>query len=181
MRQPAGSVVAAQFEVAFNAGKVSAGAPVKTARLAHHTVKSREIAPGLRRTLIYSANNGVILGTNGPMATLPCLVPPLETVGSGPLTPDHVILAAVDGQALAPVVLSAGTIFVHPVNVLPDGQVQFFLYSTEDQRYLIQATTNLVDWVTLSTNTATGSFMDLMDIDAAGHPYRFYRWQSLPP
>ena len=36
-----------------------------------------------------------------------------------------------------------------------------FLASDADQRYLIQASTNLVDWVNISTNLGIGSFMDL--------------------
>jgi hypothetical protein len=155
--------VAAQFDVAFNA------------------VKSRQIAPGVRRTLAYSLSNTNVPGTNGPIVTLPFTVSPQETAGSGPLTPGNVILARADGTALAPVGLSAGTIFVRTVNLLPDGHVQFFLPSTNDQRYAIQATSNLVDWVNISTNTATGEFMDLLDVDAAGLPYRFYRWELLTP
>ena len=34
---------------------------------------------------------------------------------------------------------------------------------------------NLVNWVDVSTNIAIGSFMDLVDMDAATYPYRFYR------
>ncbi|HUR46470.1 MAG TPA: hypothetical protein VMZ27_11390, partial [Candidatus Saccharimonadales bacterium] len=63
------------------------------------------------------------------------------------------------------------------VNFLPDGHVQFFLPVTPDQRYIIQGTTDLIHWSNLSTNVATGSFLDLIDLDAASHPYRFYRWQ----
>jgi hypothetical protein len=179
LRQPAGSAAAAQFDVAFNAGKVSAGAPVATARLANHTVRSREIAPGVRRTLVYSLTNAAVAGTNGAIVTLPFTVSPQETVGSGPLTPDNVILARADGTALAPVSLGAGTIFVRPVNPLPDGTVQFFLPSTNDQRYAIQATTNFVEWLNISTNTATGDFINLLDPGATNHPYRFYRWELL--
>jgi hypothetical protein len=174
-------VVAAQFDVAFNVGKVNAGGAVGTTRLANHTVKSREIAPGVRRTLVYSLNNTNFAGTDGAIVNLPFTVSLQETVSSGPLTPGNVILARPDGTAVVPVSLSAGTIFVRPVNLLPNGHVQFFLYSTEGERYIIQATTNLVDWVNISTNTATSSFMDLVDIDAASYPFRFYRWELLAP
>ncbi len=181
LRQPMGSTVAAQFDVAFNASKINGGAAIGTPRLANHTVKSREVSPGVRRTLIYSASNAAVSGTNGPIVSLLFTVSPQETVGSGPLTPGNVVLATPDGNALAPVSLSIGTIFVRPVNLLPNGHVQFFLSSTEGQRYAIQATTDLVNWVNISTNTATSSFMHLVDIDAAAYPYRFYRWELLSP
>ncbi len=71
LRQPPGGAVAAQFDVAFNAGKVSAGGSMATERLANHTVKSREIAPGVRRTLIYSLNNtNVTVARRGTNVTL---------------------------------------------------------------------------------------------------------------
>ena len=181
LRQPAGGAVAAQFDVAFNAGKVSGGGPVATARLAQHTVKSREIAPGVRRTLVYSLSNTNMTGTNGSIVQMPFTVSPQETVGSGPLTPSNVIVARADGTALAPVSLSVGRIFVQPVNLLPDGQAQFFLPSTEGRRYVIQASSNLVHWVAISTNLAASSFMDLEDINAGGYPHRFYRWELLSP
>jgi Cohesin domain len=181
LRQPLSSAVAAQFDVSFNPAKVTAGDPVGTDRLGNHVVKSREIAPGLRRTLVYSLDNAFLTGTNGALLDFPFTVSPQERVGSGPLTPGNILLANADGAALDPVGSSAGTIFVRPVNVEPDGHVQFFLLSTEGQRYAIQATTNLQDWINISTNVSTGGFMDLIDVDAPHYPYRFYRWELLPP
>lgn len=175
------NVIAGQVDMAFNVSRVSVGSPVATARVGNHVVKSREIAPGVRRTLIYSASNAVIAGTNGAIVQMPFTISPRETVGSGPIIPSNVILAQADSTGVSPVALTAGTIFVRPVNLLPNGHVQFFLNATEGQHYLIQATTNLVDWVTISTNSATSSFMDLVDIDAANYPYRFYRSELRQP
>ena len=173
--------MAAQFDVAFDRGKVSAGLAAGTMRLTHHTVRSHEIAPGVWRTLVYSKANASITGTNGTIVTLPFTVSPQETIGSGPLTPGAAIVAKADATPLEPVSLSAGAIFVRPVNRLPDGSVQFFLPSTNDQRYAIQATTNFVEWLNLSTNVATGDFINLLDPDATNYPYRFYRWELLQP
>jgi hypothetical protein len=41
--------------------------------------------------------------------------------------------------------------------------------------YLLEATTNLVDWTPLSTNLASTNLFDLMDPGASNFPYRFYR------
>jgi len=73
------------------------------------------------------------------------------------------------------VTLNSGSIFVRSVNRDTNGQVEFFLASVPDQRYLIQASTDLINWVNLSTNIAIGSFMDLLDMDAPNYPRRFYR------
>ena len=81
---------------------------------------------------------------------------------------------------MTPLTLNAGAIFVRPVNPLPDGTVQFFLSSTPDLQYTIQATTNLVNWSNISTNVATGDFMNLLDTEAGAYPFRFYRWRHDP-
>ena len=108
------------------------------------------------------------------MATVPFTVSPQERVSSGPLTPGSAVVARPDASPVGPVSLGSGTIFVRQVNLLPDGHAQFFLPAQPDERYLIQATTNFVNWVNLSTNLATGDFMDLLDLEATLYPYRFF-------
>src|SRR5262245_53535112 len=156
------NIVAAQFDVAFDPAKVSAAAALPDLTSVDQMVLSRELSPGLRRVLVFSRNNAVI--TNRTIAQTPFTVSAAERVSSGPLTPTHAVVAQTDAAALTSLSLNAGTIFVRPVNLLPNGHVQFFLPSTPDTRYAIQATTNLVNWVNISTNTATGNFMDLVDV-----------------
>ena len=171
------NVVAAQFDISFDPDRVAAGpAFADPASASRHTILSREIAPGVRRVLVFSRQNSVL--TNRHAALLPFTVSPGERVSSGPLTPGNALLARANATAVTPLALESGTLFVRPVNMLPDGRVQFFLPATPDQRYYIQASTDLANWVNISTNTATGSFLDLVDVDAAAHPYRFYRWQA---
>jgi len=172
--QKATNAVATQFDVAFNPAKVSAGDAAPGATFSDHLIRSREISPGVRRVLAYSRANS-LFRSNTFSATMPFTVSPNERVSSGPITPNNAISAARDRTALEPVSLHSGTIFIAPVHRNPDGQVQFFLPSQPDERYLIQATTNFLDWVNLSTNVALGSFMDLVDMDAPNYPFRFYR------
>src|SRR6266850_64934 len=170
----ASNAVAAQFDVGFNQNKVTAGEIVPVASLASHIVRSREIAPGVRRVLVYSRSNGAFQ-SNGFSANLPFSISANEHVSSGPITPANLIVARRDGIAVAPVGSESGTIFIGPVHRNPDGQVQFFLPSLEDERYLIQASTNLLDWMTLTNVVAASEFMDLVDADAPKFPHRFYR------
>lgn len=167
------NVVAAQFDVTFDPNRVAAGPAPADAR---QTVLSREIAPGVHRVLVFSRQNAVV--TNRSLVSLPFTVSSSAYNGSGALTPANAILARHDATAITPLELGSGTIFVRPVNRLPNGHIQFFLPSSPDQRYYIQASTDLEQWINISTNVATGSFLDLVDVDAASYSYRFYRWQA---
>lgn len=126
---------------------------------------------------MYSLANTPATFTNSRViANLPFTVSPTERDSSGPITPSNVILADRDGNAIPGVVAISGQIFIRPVNRLADGTVQFFLPSEADERYLIQASTNLIHWVSITNLIAPANFMDLVDVDATRYPRRFYRW-----
>ena len=83
------------------------------------------------------------------------------------------------GTGLIPAVQGGGVAIAKPTfNSVPafDGTgLRLTLYSQPGIAYVLQATTNLVDWVSLSTNTPTGVTITLQDSNAAVFPYRFYR------
>jgi hypothetical protein len=174
------NIVAAQFDVAFTPGKVASGDATLGTVFGQHVIQSREIAPGIRRVVVYSFSNAT-LQTNGFAATLPFQLSPQEHDSSGPLTPTNAILARRDATAIAPVQLNSGQVFARPVFLHPDGRAEFFLAAEADHRYVVQATTNFVDWRNISTNIATGEFLDLFDAEALFHPFRFYRWELADP
>jgi hypothetical protein len=169
------NLVAAQFDVAYNPAKGTMREPELSARFSNHVVRSREVAPGTRRVLVYSRANEP-LRTNGFTGAFAFDVPPDERIGSGPLTPRNLVLARADATAIAPVGARSGAVFVTPVYRDPaSGVVDLFFPSALDTRYLIQATEDFTRWVTIATNVATGDFMDLVDTDAVNYPHRFYR------
>src|SRR5688572_3166517 len=124
------NVVAAQFDVTFDPDRVASG-PAVADQVGRHVVLSREIAPGVRRVLMFSRQNSVV--TNRNPVQLPFAVAPTEYQGSGPLAPANAILARANATPVAPLALGDGAIFVRQVNMLPDGRVQFFLPSTPHQ------------------------------------------------
>ena len=169
------NVVAAQFDLAYNSAKGTLREPVLATRHSNHVVRSREIAPGVRRVLVYSPGNALLL-TNGLSGSFAFEVPASERVGSGPITPQGVLLARANATAIAPVSARSGTVFVTPVYRDPaSGVVDLFFRGEDNQRYLLQATTNFIHWENLEINVASGSFVDWMDRDASRYPYRFYR------
>ncbi|MDZ4861685.1 MAG: cohesin domain-containing protein [Candidatus Hydrogenedentes bacterium] len=172
---------AMQFDVRYDSTHVTPGAVTKVSPLSDQIIRSREIAPGVRRVVLYSLVNRSLTFTNtGSLANLGFNVPATERNGSGPITFSNAAIARPNATALAPLALVPGTIFVEAVNILSDGKAQFFLSSQPDVKYLIQATTNLINWVNIGTNVAIGNYMDLVDEDAALYPYRFYRAVLFP-
>ncbi len=175
------NLVAAQFDLTYNPVKGTLHSPTLATRHTGHVIRSREISPGVRRVLVYSRTNA-ILNTNGFTATLGFDVPSGERVGSGPIGLANVILARTNSLAIAPVTTSSGRVFVAPVFRDPTtGLVDLFLPSEPERTYFVQATEDFSRWVTISTNVATGAFLDLVDEDAPNYPHRFYRPIPLDP
>ncbi len=56
-----------------------------------------------------------------------------------------------------------------------DGLLQLGLAGTPGANYVLESTTNLINWTPLSTNTATTNLLNLSDPYAPSFPFRFYR------
>jgi len=57
----------------------------------------------------------------------------------------------------------------------PNGIFQMGFASVPGSNYVLQATTNFINWVTLSTNLPTNGVFNLFDPQASNFPARFYR------
>jgi hypothetical protein len=77
--------------------------------------------------------------------------------------------------------LTSGTVQVVPqpgfasLQLLPGGGLQLLLSGPPGQACKLQASTNLVDWVTLSTNVLGNAPLPVVDATAPGGECRFYR------
>jgi hypothetical protein len=174
------NMAAAQFDVAYNTGKVTAGELVAGGLFSNHVVRTREIAPGVVRVLAFSRANATVTVTNTQTAVeIPFTVSPTEYIGSGPIVVSNARLARPDAAPVAPLALNSGAIFVRSVNPQPEG-AQLFLSSEAGVNYVVEATTNFVEWTDVSTNTAFGGYLDAFDPFATNSPYRFYRLRREP-
>jgi hypothetical protein len=59
--------------------------------------------------------------------------------------------------------------------VQPDGAFQFTMSGLTGLTYDVQASTNLIDWTTLTSFVSTNSLMSFRDPDATNFSQRFYR------
>ncbi|MDB6022299.1 MAG: hypothetical protein JWQ04_2156, partial [Pedosphaera sp.] len=69
---------------------------------------------------------------------------------------------------VAPLYFTSGTL-------LSNQQFQLSFSGVTGNTYVLQASTDLTTWVSLSTNVAPASTFNLFDTNAASFPYRFYR------
>jgi hypothetical protein len=58
---------------------------------------------------------------------------------------------------------------------LSDGEFQLQFAGAPGSNYVLQASTNLLDWTPLSTNPAQSNLLYLLDPKATNFPTRFYR------
>lgn len=70
--------------------------------------------------------------------------------------------------------------FLNPVTPLAGGNFQLQLSSVAGQSYVFQSSTDLFNWVTLSTNVAPSNMTIYLDTEASNFPIRFYRALELP-
>jgi hypothetical protein len=61
-----------------------------------------------------------------------------------------------------------------------NGSFSLKLSGMPGRNYVLQASTNLMNWVSLSTNVPPMTYMNLVDPAAGNYPYRFYRAVELP-
>jgi len=61
-----------------------------------------------------------------------------------------------------------------------DGVIRFRLNGSANQSFIIQASTDLISWTALSTNTFVGTNFDVSDDKAAQYDRRFYRAAPVP-
>jgi uncharacterized repeat protein (TIGR03806 family) len=129
--------------------------------------------PDTNATIRYTLNNSLPT-TNSP-------------IYSGPLvfTNDTTLLAKAFEPGFSDSVAAAGLftvrqpIYFSSASYLA-GQFDMQLSGLAGKSYVLEATTNLTTWVSLSTNVAPANIFNLLDSAASNYPYRFYRVIELP-
>ena len=164
-------VIALQADLIFETSRIAGRTPAGGSALRGHRMASREPTNGVRRVVLYSPNNTAM--TNGTLLRLPFDVVPTNYLNAR-LELTNVVLATAAGSQLA-VTNFAGVIFLTPVFLGPDGKAEGFLQAAGNERYLVQASGDLITWITISTNEAIGSIIRFLDEDAARFPHRYYR------
>ena len=65
--------------------------------------------------------------------------------------------------------------YLTPSGFSTNSRFQISVAATTGSNYVLQASTNLVNWTSISTNLAATNVFNLLDPNAPNFPYRFYR------
>jgi hypothetical protein len=166
------NVVALQADVLFDSAAVSSGAVAAGGATANHVVTSSEPAAGIKRLLCYSLTSSPM--SNGVVATIVFNVPSTALQNALRLSLSNVLLVTASPSAV-PSVNGNGLIILNPIFIRPDGKTDFLLSATPGQTNVIQASTNLEQWVDLGALVPADTAVEFTDTNAPAFPYRFYR------
>ncbi len=111
---------------------------------------------------------GALSVSANPAVTLPGVYSVFARISDGTRTrylyaPEKVTL----GPSREAPLLSGGAV--------QGNQFQFTVEGWPGQTIVVQASTNLAQWVSLSTNRLNGALFTFTDLDSPNHPQRFYR------
>lgn len=127
--------------------------------------------------------NGKLLATNQPITTSGALLD-LGDVSAvwminNPLAPGDNFMVFDDYQ------ITAESPYVPPAQMqflgrTVQGWALLRVFGQAASTWAVDASTNLVNWTSLNTNTIAGAYFDQTDTTAAGLPRRFYRARLVP-
>jgi hypothetical protein len=69
---------------------------------------------------------------------------------------------------------------IQPLLAFGGGQYLIRVTGTEDVKFAVEGSTNLLNWVSLKTNVISGGYFEHLDTTAAGLTRRFYRARWVP-
>jgi hypothetical protein len=135
-------------------------------------------SPGVNITLqstnasatLYYTLNGTIPTTNSFLYSAPFLLTNTATVMANAIWTNYNNSIAANALFIV-----NPSIFFTSAGFLAGGEFQLGFSGMPGDNYVLQATTDFVNWTSLSTNTAPTNLFNLIDPGATNFPRRFYR------
>lgn len=174
------NVVGAQYDIVFNPATLSSTDATDGGAQPSHHVASALVSAATRRIVLYSPSNAAL--TNGLLASLMFSIASNAPPGVSSLLITNAILANRQGLPIQPGGLAPGFVLslaaparFGSIFLATNGAVQFQVFGSINQAYVIQGSTNLVQWIDVSTNTALAGEIDFTDPNTGRSQARFYR------
>jgi hypothetical protein len=156
------AVTAFQVDLLLSSPAVTLLAATPAGNLTTHAADVALIAPGVYRVITYSVFNAPI--PNGTVLTLAAAISPLASNGPVSITLTNALVSTPSALALANVTLSPGTLTIgaaaaniHLSNLaIAGGQFQFQVSGVTGSSFVVESSTDLKTWTTLTTQPVSG-------------------------
>ncbi len=174
------NITAAQFDILFDPARSVSEAVFGGNALVNHSLSSRLLTNGVRRVVLYSRDNTPF--NPGVLASLGFTVQPGSGGTALPIRATNVLLSASSGQSVAALVTSGGLTLAPPApaqfgNVIKgmDDVYRIEVFGSEGRAYVIQASSDLAEWVSIRTNKVVDGLLAINDSAVTNSNRRFYR------
>jgi hypothetical protein len=171
--------------VQFDGGKLASTGIGGGNALLDHAVFVNALGNGTNRVLVYSLSNAAL--SNGVLAQLYFAIASNAPLGTTAITFTNGLLANAAGQAVngasyvpGSLTITTGAARLGGITRGTGGLIQFEITGSPNASYVIEASTNLIQWLPIRTNTAVNGLIQLQDADSSVFPLRFYRAFSVP-
>ena len=125
-------------------------------------------APDTNATVYYTLNGGLPT-TNSLIYSMPLILTNGVTVMASAFEPDF------DNSIAANALFNFQPLYFTTAGFTTNNLFQAGFFGAVGSNYVLQATTNFINWTPLATNLGTTNLLNLTDPKATNFPYRFYR------
>jgi hypothetical protein len=171
--------VALQFDLAFDTNRIASGSAVSANPTTGYFVSSSEPRAGLRRIVIYSLGAKPL--ESGALVNVPFMANANAPESDVEVRLQNAILSKADGVTVQPITLTSGKVTISAsaaarfssVRITSDGRILLEGVGAPDRSYILQGSSDLLQWVNLKTNSPVAGVLSFED--SLNQPRRFYR------
>ncbi len=153
-------------------------------RFAHDTTYTLKVVMNFAANHWSATLNDTLITTNQPITTTNALLT-LGDIDATWVLYDPEVPAGNNFMVFDNYRITAETLPVVPAQVqylgrTGEGWAILRVFGADGAKWALEATTNLVHWTAVKTNSISGAYYDQVDTAAAGAPHRFYRARFVP-
>jgi len=133
------------------------------------------LQPPISNATLYYTLDGSLPNTSSASYSSPLTISNSLTLRANAFAPGYTNSVAANGAFT----VLPGVVFTSS-GLLTNGYFQVIIAGTTNKTYVLQASTNLINWIPISTNIPSATPFALVDSNAPGFALRFYRAVLVP-
>ncbi|HMD53879.1 MAG TPA: chitobiase/beta-hexosaminidase C-terminal domain-containing protein, partial [Phycisphaerae bacterium] len=121
------------------------------------------------KAMLYYTLDGTLPTTNSLLYSTPLVLT------NNTIVTANAFAAGFDNSVAASALFTVQSLYLSSFGFGSNNVFQLQLSGATGSNYVLQATTNFIDWTPLVTNVGPTNLLELMDVDSSNFQYRFYR------